>query len=207
MENESLGKALPRLLFPYVQQWAESSGSELLSRLLVDEQFLGLVDKYADDIVTIMVTRKPGNGNGHANGNRRRRVHETDADADDLASLNDRVVALEAQQEMQQALFETIRIKIQPLALALGCCPECVVGIDGCPKCGGLGTVGYYPPDYALLEEQVVSPLVKRGVPLNLKVEKVPSTGRQSKETPTNRKATTTSQKEEKHVRRNDRRL
>ena len=64
MENESLGKVLPRILFPYVQQWAERSGFTLLTRLLVDEQFLGLVEKYADEMVTLMSSVTPGNGNG-----------------------------------------------------------------------------------------------------------------------------------------------
>src|SRR4030095_15000814 len=100
-------------------------------------------------------------------------VSETDADADDLASLHDRVLALEAQQEMQQALFEALRIKIQPLALALGCCPECLVGIEGCQKCGGQSRVGHFPPDYALLETQVITPLAARGVPLSLNKKKV----------------------------------
>ena len=53
-KRESLGKVLPRILFPYVQQWAESSGFTLLSRLLVDEQFQGLIEKYGDEMVTLM---------------------------------------------------------------------------------------------------------------------------------------------------------
>jgi hypothetical protein len=186
METESLGKVLPRILFPYVQQWAESSGFTLLSRLLVDEQFQGLLEKYGDEMVTLMARDTPRNGAGRGNGkaSARRaepRVSETDANVNDLTSLQDRVLALEAQQEVQQALFEALRIKIRPLALALGCCPECLVGIEGCLKCGGQSTVGHYLPDYTLLETQVVSPLVARGVPLSLNDKKISDTGRQPK--------------------------
>jgi hypothetical protein len=173
METESLGRALPRILFPYVQQWADRSGYTLLSRLLVDEQFQQLIEKYGDEMINQMASPKPGNGNGRGNGKRAApraepSASETDANADDLASLQDRVLALEAQQEAQQALFDALRTKIRPLALALGCCPECLVGIVGCPKCGGCSRVGHYPPDYTLLEEQVVNPLAARGVPLSL---------------------------------------
>src|SRR4030095_4379163 len=142
MENEPLGTVLQRILFSYVQQWAERSGFTLLSRLLVDEQFQVFVEKYADEMVILMASSAPGNGNGWGSGKRsvprakphvsetdadandlasgersvpraKPHVSETDADADDLASLHDRVLALEAQQEMQQALFEALRIKIQ----------------------------------------------------------------------------------------------
>ena len=192
-ESESLGKVLPRILLPYVQQWAESSGFTVLSRLLVDEQFRGLVEKYADEVVTPMVSGTPGNGNGWGGGKRpapraESRVTETEADDADLASLQDRLLALEAQQGMQQALFEALRIKIRPLALALGCCPECLVGYEGCPNCGGRSKVGHYPPDYKLLEAQVVTPLSARGVPLTLKEKKVSGTGRRSRATTTTRK-------------------
>jgi hypothetical protein len=191
MENESLGKVLPRTLLPYVQQWAERSGYTLLSRILVDEQFQGLVEKYADEVVTVMSSRTTRNGNGRGNGKRaapRARSRVSDADADDLATLNDRVLALEAQQEMQRALFEALQIKIKPLALALGCCPECMVGIEGCPKCGGRSKVGLYEPDYALLEAQIVTPLAARGVPLSLKEKKVSGNGRRSRTTTSTRK-------------------
>ena len=180
MQTDSLGKVLPRILLPYVQQWAEHSGYTLLSRLLVDEQFQGLIEKYGDEMATSMAQANytPTNENGrrnrekpapHAEGP----VSETDANANDLTNLQDRVLAMEAQQEVQQALFETLRIKIRPLALALGCCPECLVGVEGCPKCWGQSRVAHYPPDYTLLEAQVVSPLAARGVPLVLNERKV----------------------------------
>lgn len=189
MENESLGKVLPQILLPYAQQWAERSGSTLLSRLLVDEQFRELIEKYAGDMLTSISDGTTPNGNGRSKPHRAKAsAHETDADADDLAKLHDRVVSLEAQQAMQEALFEGLRIKIRPLALALGCCPDCMVGVAGCPKCGGASNVGHYPPDYALLEALVVSPLAARGVPLCLEEKKVSGRGRPHKATTTTRK-------------------
>jgi len=185
METESLGKLLPRILFPYAQQWAEGSGLTVLSRLLVDEQFLALVEKYCDELVPRMAQATPayGNGNGRSNGTKATsheylHVSDTDTNAADVASLNARVQAMEAQQQMHEALLEILRSKARPLALALGCCPECLVGVGGCPKCWGRGSVAHYPPDYKLLDAQVVSPLAARGVPLVLNVSSVSGEGR-----------------------------
>jgi hypothetical protein len=175
---ESLGKALPGILFPYLQQWAERSGLTLLSQLLVDEQFRGLFEKYGDAMLTLMAqgSYATGTGNGQVNGKEpapraNPRVGEADANSSDLSDLQDRVLAREA----QQALLELLRSKIRPLALALGCCPECLVGAAGCPKCWGQSKVGLYPPDYMLLEAEVVSPLAALGVPLVLNEREVPS--------------------------------
>lgn len=195
MQTEPLGKVLPRILFPYIQQWAERSGLTLLSRLLVDEQFRGLLETYGDELVTRMAQAAPplGNENGRANGSKpasraEAGAGETEANGIDLTNLQDRVLAMEAHQETQQALYEVLRTKIRPLALALGCCPECVVGVEGCPKCWGRSTVALYPPDYALLEAQVVRPLSARGVPLVLHGRKVSGTDRQSRESTATRK-------------------
>lgn len=182
METDPLGKVLPRILLPYIQQWAERSGMTLLSRLLVDEQFRGLLERYGDELVTRVAQAAPpiGNGNGRANGGKptgRAQPNPADGDAVDLTSLQDRVLAMEAHQETQQALFELLRTKIRPLALALGCCPECVVGVEGCSKCWGRSRVGLYPPDYTELEAQIVRPLAARGVPLILHRKKVSSDG------------------------------
>jgi hypothetical protein len=185
MQTESLGKLLPRILFPYAQQWAERAGFALLSRLLVDDQFRDLIEKYSNELVILMA--KAGsttltNGNGHGRGGSLKPVSQADWRTDglepnggpDLATLQDRVLAMEAAQQAQQALFEALRTKIRPLALALGCCPECLVGIDACPRCWGRSGVGHYQPDYALLDAQVVGPLAACGVPLVL--ERAPST-------------------------------
>jgi hypothetical protein len=164
-------------LFPYAQQWAERAGFTLLSRLLVDDQFRDLIEKYSDELVTLMAkagSTTLANGNGHGRGNgkvgpqRGWRNDEVEQNGPDLATLQDRVLAMEAAQQAQEALFEALRAKIRPLALALGCCPECVVGVDVCPKCWGRSGVGHYQPDYALLEAQVIGPLAARGVPLVL---------------------------------------
>jgi hypothetical protein len=173
MDTESFGKVLPRMLFPYVQQWAERSQFTLLSHLLVDEQFQGIVDKYGSEILALLASYAPGNAHSRTNGKTSSpggepRVGDTDADVTDLKSLQQRVLTLEAQQEAQHAIFEALRTKFLPLALALGCCPDCLVGIEACPKCGGQSRVGYYESDYALLKAQVVSPLAARGVPLSL---------------------------------------
>jgi hypothetical protein len=178
MQTESLGKVLPRILFPYAQQWAERTGLTLLSRLLVDEQFRNLIEKYSDELVILMAkagSTTLANGNGHGRGNGHKAVPQTDwrtnggePNGPDLATLQDRVLAMEAAQQAQQALFEVLRAKIRPLALALGCCPECLVGVDACPKCWGQSAVGHNAPDFALLETHVVGPLAANGVPLRL---------------------------------------
>lgn len=195
MHTESLGKVLPRILLPYVQQWAERSGMTLLSRLLVDEQFRTLIEKYGDEIVTRMAQAAPppGNGNGKGNGTKlasraEPRGGEPDANASDLASLHDRVLAMEAQQEAQQALFDVLRAKIRPLALALGCCPECLVGVEGCPKCWGQSKVAHYKPDYTLLATNVVNPLAARGVPLVLSDWPAPAADHHSRQSTATRK-------------------
>jgi hypothetical protein len=66
MQSETLGKMLPRILFPYVQQWAERSGMTLLSRLLVDEQFRGLLEKYGDEVMSRVMQPGYPPGNGYA---------------------------------------------------------------------------------------------------------------------------------------------
>src|SRR6266478_5086497 len=99
METELFGKILPRMLFPYVQQWAERSQFTLLSHLLVDEQFQGIIDKYGDEILALLASYAPGNANSRANGkasspDAEPRVRDTDAGATDLKSLQQRVLAL-----------------------------------------------------------------------------------------------------------------
>jgi hypothetical protein len=176
MEMESFGKMLPAILFPYVQQWAERSGFTLLTQLLVDEQFRALLEKYGDQMVRGMARRgdRSVNGNGHGNSNASGWHEEPplEANAGDFTDLQNRVLAMEAQQEAQQAMLEVLRSKMRPLALALGCCPECLVGVELCPGCGGRSKVAYYPPDYTLLEAQIVNPLAASGVPLVLNEKK-----------------------------------
>src|SRR5262245_6516604 len=171
MQAESLGKMLPRILFPYVQQWAERSGMTLLSRLLVDEQFRGLLEKYGDEVMSRVM--QPGAPPGNAPQQDSDPVAppypspgaaESPLNGSSLARLQERVLAMEA----QETVLSILRNRMRPLALALGCCPECLVGVDGCPKCWGQSRVAYYPPDVPLLEAQVVNQLAARGVPLQL---------------------------------------
>jgi hypothetical protein len=194
MQMESLGRMLPAILFPHVQQWAERAGLPLLSQLLVDEQFRSLLEKYGDEMMKLMAGSASGNVNGHTHGNGQMNGNghgNGHADGHGHAHGNghaSEIVPVATQepivgetgpdrarsmQEAQQALLELLRIKIRPLALALGCCPECLVGIDGCPNCWGKSKVGYYPPDHRLLEAAVIGPLAARGVPLVLNEAKI----------------------------------
>jgi hypothetical protein len=169
MQAESLGKMLPRILFPYVQQWAERSGMTLLSRLLVDEQFRGLLEKYGDELMRGVMQAGFPVGNAPQQGNDPGAPPSPGApdnpmNGSSLAKLQERVMAMEA----QETVLSVLRNRIRPLALALGCCPECMVGLDACPKCWGQSRIAYFPPDVSLLEAQVVNPLAARGVPLRL---------------------------------------
>jgi len=174
-----MGKMLPRILFPYVQQWAERSGMTLLSRLLVDEQFRGLLEKYGDEVMSRVMQPAPpaGPSPGHApqqpgdpvsapyaSSGASPAANDSPLNGSSLAKLQERVLAMEA----QETVLSVLRNRMRPLALALGCCPECLVGVDGCPKCWGQSRVAYYPPDVSLLEAQVVNPVAARGVPLRL---------------------------------------
>ena len=116
MPTDSPGKMLPRILFPYVQQWAERSGMTLLSRLLVDEQFRGLFEKYGDEVMSRVMQpdfppgdaprqgsgpvtppcASPGAGDGPQNGS-------------SLAELQKRVLAMEAQETVLSILRNRMR--------------------------------------------------------------------------------------------------
>jgi hypothetical protein len=190
---------LPRVLIPYAQQWAERSGMTLLSRLLEDEHFGALVEKYGEELaIRATAPAAPAVTRNHQwNGQQtvsrggtvvEANVVETNLNGRHLANLQDRISSLEAEHAMQQAMFEQLRIKIRPLAQALGCCHECFVGVFGCGTCGGRSSVGSYPPDHALLEELVIKPLADRGVPLNLAQAKTSGRARQSNESTVNTK-------------------
>ena len=140
----------------------------LLSRLLVDEQFRGLIEKYGDEIVTRMAQAASAPNGNVLESRAEPLASENDGGPGDFTNLHARVLAMEAQQEAQQVMFDFLRSKVRPLALALGCCPECFVGMNGCPKCWGQSKVAHYAPDYTLLETQIVNPLAARGVSLVL---------------------------------------
>jgi len=158
MDAEPIGKVLSRLLLPYVQNWAERSGIPLLSQLAVDDQFRGLVERYGEQVLAGMTRRA---------ASKPEEAEHPDPGAT-LAQLQQRVAEMESQQERQRVLFEMLSAKIRPFALALGCCPDCFVGIPACPTCRGRSTVGCYEPDHQLLETHVIEPLLARGVVLVL---------------------------------------
>ena len=185
MESDSIGVLLPKVVLPYLRQWADHSGFEILSKLLVDEQLLSLIQRYADQFIPQPkpemngtyangAAGRSGNGVTGANGapHPYRRLPlrglRARAEQSDLSELHARVDAMEGQLVAQQAMLEVLRAKIRPLAQALGCCPECVVGLEQCPRCFGRSAVGHFEPDRELLRALVLEPLAERGVPLSM---------------------------------------
>ncbi len=179
MESDSIGVLLPKVVLPYLRQWADHAGFEVLSKLVVDEQFLSLIQRYADQLIPKPKTevnssygsagRATGAHGAHhpyraASPLKPRRAPEQS----DLSDLHARVDAMEGQLLAQQAMLEVLRTKIRPLAQALGCCPECVVGLEQCPKCLGRSAVGHFEPDRELLRALVFEPLAARGVSLSM---------------------------------------
>ena len=175
MESDSIAKLLPRLIFPHAQDWAERAGHTFLSKILVDDKFRLLVERIGEELESRARSPKGRSLNGHSNQSKRKsssKRPESDSHSSDLEAMQERLSTLESQYELQQAIFETVRKKIRPLALALGSCPECLVGVELCAKCAGHGKVGAYPPDYAMLSEEIIAPLVAQGTPLSLRVKK-----------------------------------
>jgi hypothetical protein len=198
METEPVGRLLARSLVPYLQQWAERSGFRFVSRMLLDEQVRGVIERYGDELATYM-NQARANGDARAarrNGRHRGRPaerHSTFMSEDDaLAQLRARVQAMEAQQAAVQSLLEGLQLKIRPLAVALGSCPECFVGIEGCPRCAGQSRIGQYPPDVALLQALVVEPLAQRGIPIALTPRQQSATSRRTRASSTPRRRSST---------------
>ena len=140
-----------------------------LVRLLVDDQFRGLLEKYGDEMMRGVMQAGFPPGNAPQQGNDpvappSPGATDNSMNGSSLAKLQERVMAMEA----QETVLSILRNRARPLALALGCCPECLVGLDGCPKCWGQSRIAYFPPDVSLLEAQIVNPLSVRGVPLRL---------------------------------------
>jgi hypothetical protein len=161
-QPESASKLLSQLLLPFGQQWAASNGYPMLSKLLGDEDLHALVTRYGDSMLAAWAeareaaAAKPGP-----------RAEAICGDAE-LAKLGARLTAIEAQHQQLRTLLATVQIKMRPLAQALGCCPECLVGVEGCPACWGKSTVAANPPDLELLQARIVNPLAASGVPLQL---------------------------------------
>lgn len=173
MEIESIGKLLPRLILPHAQDWAQRTGQTFLSKLLVDDQFRMLVERVGTALESRAksATEQTRGGKRKRGKNSSSRV-DSESSNDDLKATQERMAALEEQCETQQAIFEMLRKKIRPLALALGSCTECLVGVELCPKCAGRGKIGASKPDCALLEEEIIAPLVAQGTPIILQVKK-----------------------------------
>ncbi|MBV9359726.1 MAG: hypothetical protein JO023_29800, partial [Chloroflexi bacterium] len=144
-----------------------------LSRLLLDDQVCSVIERYGDELATYLNQLRV-NDRARAGRNGRHRDGPSVAasvfmaEDDALAQLRARVQAMEAQQAAVQSLLEGLQLKIRPLALALGSCTECFVGLDGCPRCAGQSRIGHNTPDVALLRALVVEPLAERGIPIAL---------------------------------------
>jgi hypothetical protein len=180
MEIESIGKLLPRLLLPHAQNWAQRSGNTFLSNLLIDDQFRLLIERLGGELESRVAERTLTGKKRRGRKSASSKPAESESSNDDLTALQERLTALEEQCELQQTIFETVRKKIRPLALALGSCTECLVGVELCPKCAGRGKVGAYKPDESMLHQEIIAPLVAQGTPLTVRPKKQPKSARRT---------------------------
>jgi hypothetical protein len=159
MSPESMSKVLSQFLLPFGQQWAASNGYPMLSKLLADEALQDLITRYGDSMLAAYTEARAAAA---------RSAPKADAvnASLELQKLAARLSAVETQHQQLSALLETVRIKMRPLAQALGCCPECLVGVEICPACWGKSAVGSRPPDLELLQSLIVDPLAASGVSL-----------------------------------------
>lgn len=202
MEPSSPGKLLPQVLLPYAQQWAERSGLDLLSKLLADAQLRELLGRYGDELYTSLSTqpnrvvsangsaKRNGSTNGRRPSSREHAAQRNGAANETLDDLTARVAAVEAQHEALQNTLDALRSKLSPLALALGCCPECLFGLAGCPNCAGEGNVGRYSPDLTLLKTEILEPLSAQGVRLHLRGSSPASRANSTAKSPKTRRRT-----------------
>jgi len=164
---ETVGKLVSQHLLPFGQQWAASSGFPALAKLLADEQLHQLMARYGESVLSSFTqSKRPAATRATRPDDERARAGAPDDT--ELRELNARVEAAEGQTRQVITLLEAVRSKMRPMAQALGCCQECLVGIEGCPACWGKSTVGGQAPDLELLESQIVEPLAASGVPLRL---------------------------------------
>ena len=213
IEAESIEVLFPKIVLPYLRQWAESSRSEIFSQLLVDEQFLSLLARYgsqfipkpgkkADEPFAYKRSRANGNGAHPPKTFDAEPVFQKAADVNekelDSNQFYERLCALEgllkeqsAEIDAQQAMLQTVRTRIRPLATALGCCPECVVGLETCPWCFGKSKVGLFEPNPELLKDLVLDPLAVRGTSIALQSK--------SEARPRRRRSPTTTKKGKEH--------
>jgi hypothetical protein len=180
MEIESIGKLLPRLLLPHAQDWAQRAGNTFLSKLLVDDQFRLLIERLGGELQSRVAERTLTDKKRRGRKSASSKPAENEPQDHDLKAMQDRLSALEEQCELQQTIFDTVRKTIRPLALALGSCTECLVGVELCPKCAGRGKVGAYKPDEAMLNQEIIAPLVAQGTPLTLRAKKQSKSARRT---------------------------
>jgi len=168
MSPDSISKMISQVLLPLGQQWAAGNGYPSLSKLLADEQLHGLIARHGEAMLAAWTEAKSAAANRNAAQARNAPRTESGADSVELQQLTDRLNAIEAQNQQVLGLLEMVRSKMRPLAQALGCCPECLVGVEICPACWGKSAVGANPPDVELLKSYIVEPLAAGGVPLRL---------------------------------------
>ena len=170
MQPESISKLISQVVLPYGQQWAASNGYPLIAKLLADEQLLGLVARYGEPMLAAWAEARAAATNVDAarDGDRPRSGRKKKTASIELQQLGARLSAIETQHQQLLTLLETVRTRMRPLAQALGCCPECLVGVEGCPCCWGKSTVGSNPPDLELLKARIIEPLAASGVQLEL---------------------------------------
>jgi len=168
MSPESISKLISQVLLPLGQQWAASNGYPTLSKLLADEQLHGLVARHGDSMLAAWAEARSAAAKRNATQARSAPRTESRNDSMELQQLAERLNAIETQNQQVLSLLEMVRTKMRPLAQALGCCPECLVGVEICPACWGKSAVGGNPPDPELLKTYIVEPLAASGVPLRL---------------------------------------
>jgi hypothetical protein len=168
MSPDSISKLISQVLLPLGQQWAAGNGYPTLSKLLADEQLHGLIARHGESMLAAWGEAKSAAAKRNAAQARSAPQMEPSADNMELKQLTERLSAIEAQNQQVLGLLEMVRTKMRPLAQALGCCPECLVGVEICPACWGKSTVGGNPPDAELLKTYIVEPLAAGGVPLRL---------------------------------------
>ena len=147
MENSNADmNSLPKLALTLAQQWAAQGGKQKLATLLAEERVGDLVDEIFEQVVARFSPQGAP-------------VSEAD-----YTEMN-----AEEEAGSLEGWFLAIHAAFAPLASALGCCPDCFVGMEGCPTCGGEGSIGgFQKPNPRLLKSLIIQPLQAVGVPLKL---------------------------------------
>ncbi len=113
MEIESIGKLLPRLLLPHAQDWAQRAGNTFLSKLLVDDQFRLLIERFGGELESRVTERTLTGKRRRGRKSASSKPAESEPQDHDLKAMQERLSALEEQCELQQTIFDTVRKKIR----------------------------------------------------------------------------------------------